>query len=298
MAQTKAEIGVIGGSGLYEMAGLTDGEEVRIATPFGDPSDAIVLGALSGRRVAFLPRHGRGHRINPTNVPFRANIFALKILGVKRILSVSAVGSLTERIHPLDMVVPDQLIDRTKSRPSTFFNDGVVVHVGFANPFCNELSGLVFEEASSQGVSVHRGGTYLAIEGPQFSTVAESELYRSWGASIIGMTAVPEAKLAREAEMCYATLACSTDYDCWHPEHDAVTADMIMGNLAENAEHAKSIVSAVVSRIPETAGCRCQSALEGAIVTAPELIPPRVRDELAPLIGKYVGAQPKEALRP
>ena len=298
MAQTKAEIGVIGGSGLYEMAGLTDGEEVRIATPFGDPSDAIMLGALSGRRVAFLPRHGRGHRINPTNVPFRANIFALKILGVKRILSVSAVGSLTERIHPLDMVVPDQLIDRTKSRPSTFFNDGVVVHVGFANPFCNELSGLVFEEASSQGVSVHRGGTYLAIEGPQFSTVAESELYRSWGASIIGMTAVPEAKLAREAEMCYATLACSTDYDCWHPEHDAVTADMIMGNLAENAEHAKSIVSAVVSRIPETAGCRCQSALEGAIVTAPELIPPRVRDELAPLIGKYVGAKPKEALRP
>ena len=298
MAQTHAEIGVIGGSGLYEMAGLTDVEEVRIATPFGDPSDAIVLGALSGRRVAFLPRHGRGHRINPTNVPFRANIFALKILGVKRILSVSAVGSLTERIHPLDMVVPDQLIDRTKSRPSTFFNDGVVVHVGFANPFCNELSGLVFEEASSQSVSVHRGGTYLAIEGPQFSTVAESELYRSWGASIIGMTAVPEAKLAREAEMCYATLACSTDYDCWHPEHDAVTADMIMGNLAENAEHAKSIVSAVVSRIPETAGCRCQSALEGAIVTAPELIPPRVRDELAPLIGKYVGAKPKEALRP
>ncbi|MCH8194800.1 MAG: S-methyl-5'-thioadenosine phosphorylase [Chloroflexi bacterium] len=298
MAQTHAEIGVIGGSGLYEMAGLTDVEEVRIATPFGDPSDAIVLGALSGRRVAFLPRHGRGHRINPTNVPFRANIFALKILGVKRILSVSAVGSLTERIHPLDMVVPDQLIDRTKSRPSTFFNDGVVVHVGFANPFCNELSDLVFEEASSQSVSVHRGGTYLAIEGPQFSTVAESELYRSWGASIIGMTAVPEAKLAREAEMCYATLACSTDYDCWHPEHDAVTADMIMGNLAENAEHAKSIVSAVVSRIPETAGCRCQSALEGAIVTAPELIPPRVRDELAPLIGKYVGAKPKEALRP
>ena len=298
MAQTKAEIGVIGGSGLYEMAGLTDVEEVRIATPFGDPSDAIVLGAPSGRRVAFLPRHGRGHRINPTNVPFRANIFALKTLGVKRILSVSAVGSLTERIHPLDMVVPDQLIDRTKSRPSTFFNDGVVVHVGFANPFCNELSGLVFEEASSQGVSVHRGGTYLAIEGPQFSTVAESELYRSWGASIIGMTAVPEAKLAREAEMCYATLACSTDYDCWHPEHDAVTADMIIGNLAENAEHAKSIVSAVVSGIPETAGCRCQSALEGAIVTAPELIPPRVRDELAPLIGKYVGTQPKEALKP
>lgn len=298
MAQTKAEIGVIGGSGLYEMAGLTDVEEVRIATPFGDPSDAIVLGALSGRRVAFLPRHGRGHRINPTNVPFRANIFALKILGVKRILSVSAVGSLTERIHPLDMVVPDQLIDRTKNRPSTFFNDGVVVHVGFANPFCKELSGLVFEEASSQSVSVHRGGTYVAIEGPQFSTVAESELYRSWGASIIGMTAVPEAKLAREAEMCYATLACSTDYDCWHPEHDAVTADMIIGNLAENAEHAKSIVSAVVSRIPETAGCRCQSALEGAIVTAPELIPPRVRDDLAPLIGKYVGAQPKEALKP
>ena len=298
MAQTKAEIGVIGGSGLYEMAGLTDVEEVRITTPFGDPSDVIVLGVLSGRRVAFLPRHGRGHRINPTNVPFRANIFALKTLGVKRILSVSAVGSLTERIHPLDMVVPDQLIDRTKSRPSTFFNDGVVVHVGFANPFCNELSGLVFEEASSQSVPVHRGGTYLAIEGPQFSTVAESELYRSWGASIIGMTAVPEAKLAREAEMCYATLACSTDYDCWHPEHDAVSADMIIGNLAENAEHAKSIVSAVVSRIPETAGCRCQSALEGAIVTAPELIPPRVRDELAPLIGRYVGAQPKEALRP
>ncbi|MEE9286201.1 MAG: S-methyl-5'-thioadenosine phosphorylase [Dehalococcoidia bacterium] len=297
MDQPRAEIGVIGGSGLYEMAELTDVEEALVGTPFGDPSDTIVLGTLSGRRVAFLPRHGRGHRINPTSIPFRANIFALKSLGVRCILSVSAVGSLKQEIRPLDMVVPDQIIDRTSGRPSTFFSEGLVVHVGFSHPFCGELSELVYEEAARQGVTAHRGGTYVAMEGPQFSTVAESELYRSWGASVIGMTALPEAKLAREAETCYAVLACSTDYDCWHPEHDTVTADMIIANLAKNVDHAKSIVRGVVSRVPNAMSCSCSSALQSAIVTSPDVIPANVREELAPLIGKYLGAASTETAR-
>ena len=290
MTYPQAGIGVIGGSGLYEMAGLEGVEEVTVTTPFGDPSDTIIVGSLEGKRVAFVPRHARGHRLNPTGIPVRANIFALKLLGVKRIISVSAVGSLKGEIKPQDMVVPDQIIDRTRSgRPSTFYDQGVVVHISFAEPFCGYLSDLLHDEAASQRVPVHKGGTYVAMEGPQFSTVAESNLYRSWGASIIGMTAIPEAKLAREAEMCYGVLAASTDYDVWHPEHDSVTAEMIIGNLGKNVENAKSILKGVISRISEE-GCSCQTALRDAIVTAAELVPADVKNDLAPLIGKYIGS--------
>ena len=287
MSYPQAQIGVIGGSGLYEMAELEDVEEVRVDTPFGDPSDRIVLGSLGGRRVAFLPRHGRGHRINPSGLPTRANIFALKLLGVQRIISVSAVGSLREEIKPLDMVVPDQIIDRTKGRPSTFFDKGIVVHIGFAEPFCPQLSDLLSDQAARLQVPVHEGGTYLAMEGPQFSTVAESNLYRSWGASIIGMTAAPEAKLAREAEMCYAVLASSTDYDVWHPDHDFVTVEMIISNLGKNVDNARKILKGAISGMPEPT-CSCQAALADAIVTAPDLVPASVKKELAPLIGKYL----------
>lgn len=286
--QARAELGIIGGSGLYEMAGLSDVGKVDITTPFGKPSDLIVTGTLQGRRVAFLPRHGRGHRLSPTEVPYRANIFALKLLGVERILSVSAVGSLKEEIRPLDMVIPDQLIDRTGSRVNTFFGNGAVVHVGFADPFCPHLSGLLLAAAQKEGVPTHRGGTYIAMEGPQFSTRAESNLYRSWGASVIGMTALPEAKLAREAEVCYAILACSTDYDCWHPEHDSVTVEMVIANLTNNTAHAKSIVTNVVSNLPQERRCGCGSALSTAIITARDHIPAKLKAELAPLWGKYV----------
>ena len=287
MSYPQAQIGVIGGSGLYEMAELEDVEEVRVDTPFGDPSDRIVLGSLGGRRVAFLPRHGRGHRINPSGLPTRANIFALKLLGVQRIISVSAVGSLREEIKPLDMVVPDQIIDRTKGRPSTFFDKGIVVHIGFAEPFCPQLSALLSDQAARLQVTVHEGGTYLAMEGPQFSTVAEANLYRSWGASIIGMTAAPEAKLAREAEMCYAVLASSTDYDVWHPDHDFVTVEMIIGNLGKNVDNARKILKGAIAGMPEPT-CSCQAALKDAIVTAPDLVPASVKKELAPLISKYL----------
>ncbi len=287
MSSPRADIGVIGGSGLYDMAELTDVEEVRMATPFGDPSDSITLGKLGERTVAFLPRHGRGHRLNPTVLPYRANVFALKSLGVRCIIGVSAVGSLKEEIRPLDMVVPDQIIDRTKARPSTFFDDGIVAHVGFGEPFCRELGSLLVEEVEREGLTAHRGETYVCMEGPQFSTRAESELYRSWGAGVIGMTAVPEAKLAREAEVCYATLAASTDYDCWHPDHESVTAEMIIGNVVRNTEHSKSIVRRVVGRIASDWTCTCHSALENAIVTAPDRIPEKVMRDLAPLIGKY-----------
>lgn len=288
MQQPRAEIGIIGGSGLYEMAGLTGINEVDITTPFGKPSDLIVTGLLRGHRVAFLPRHGRGHRLSPTEVPYRANIFALKVLGVERILSISAVGSLKEEIRPLDMVIPDQLIDRTRSRASTFFGNGGVVHVGFADPFCPQLSGLLFTEAQKESVPTHRGGTYVAMEGPQFSTRAESNLYRSWGAAVIGMTALPEAKLAREAEVCYAILACSTDYDCWHPEHDSVSIEMVIANLSKNTAHAKSIVTNAVSNLPQERRCGCGSALSTAIITARDHIPARLKADLAPLWGKYL----------
>jgi len=285
---TEAKIGVIGGTNLYQIGSLRNVEEVRVSTPFGDPSDAIMVGQLEGVRVAFLPRHGRGHRISPTELPVRANVYALKSLGVEWIISVSAVGSLREDIHPLDILIPDQLIDRTRSRVNTFFGDGLVAHASFAEPFCPVLSNILFEVASEAGAGVHKGGTYLVMEGPLFSTKAESFLYRSWGASVVGMTALPEAKLAREAEICYATLACVTDYDCWHTSSEPVTVDMVIGNLNRNAEMAKRILSTAVTRIPSKRECQCATALQNAIITAPDLIPAPLKEKLRLLIGKYV----------
>ena len=282
-----SRIAFIGGSGLYDMEGLEGREEVVVDTPFGAPSDAIVLGTLGGSGLAFLPRHGRGHRLSPTEIPARANIFALKTLGVERIVSISAVGSLQEEIRPLDMVVADQLIDRTRQRPSTFFGDGIVAHVAFANPYCPVLSELLAEAGREQDITTHEGGTCVVMEGPQFSTKTESELYRSWGASIIGMTALPEAKLAREAEICYATMAMVTDYDCWHDSEESVTVEMIVRNLMKNVETSKEVVAGLVPTIPESRECACASALENAIITAPDAVPPDVRSRLAPLVGKY-----------
>ncbi|MDO8531923.1 MAG: S-methyl-5'-thioadenosine phosphorylase [Dehalococcoidia bacterium] len=285
----RATIAVIGGSGLYQMDGLTDVENVRVKTPFGDPSDAIILGTLEGRRVAFLPRHGRGHVISPTELPSRANIYALKSLGVERIISVNAVGSLREDIRPQDMVIPDQVIDRTKNRVNSLFEgSGVVVHCGFADPFCADLSGLLYKAARRTHSRTHRGGTYIAMEGPLFSTRAESELYRSWGGSVIGMTVLPEAKLAREAEICYASLSCSTDYDCWRPEHDDVTVEMVISNLLKNVAVAKGVLRRLIAKLPAERTCGCASALKNAIVTARDSIPARARRDLTLLLGKYV----------
>ena len=284
----EARIAVIGGSGLYQIEGLRDAEKLKPKTPFGLPSDVITVGTLEGRRVAFLPRHGRGHRISPTELPVPANIYALKSLGVELIISISAVGSLKEEIHPLDLVIPDQLIDRSRSRVNTFFGRGLVVHVTFADPFCPVLSRILYDAAQGVGARVHRGGTYVVMEGPLFSTRAESHLYRSWGASVIGMTALPEAKLAREAEMCYATVACVTDYDCWHEEHESVTIDMVISNLTQNVDIAKRIITQAVIDIPLERECGCDTALENAIITAPERIPRRTKEDLALLIGKYV----------
>jgi len=284
----EAKIGVIGGSGLYQIEGLAEVEEVRVKTPFGEPSDAITLGSLEGMRVAFLPRHGKGHRISPTELPARANIYALKSLGVEWIISVSAVGSLKEEVHPLDLVIPDQFIDRTKSRVNTFFGGGLVAHVGFAEPFCPVLSRILYQAAKKAGDRVHNGGTCVVMEGPLFSTKAESFLYRSWGASIIGMTLLPEAKLAREAEICYATLAYVTDYDCWHESRDSVTIEEVMANLPRSVEMAKKILKIVVTQIPKKRECLCATALKDAIITSPEHIPAHLKKELALLIGKYV----------
>ena len=284
----EARLGVIGGSGLYQIEGLADVEELRVKTPFGDPSDAIVLGTLEGERVAFLPRHGRGHRISPTEIPARANIYALKSLGVERIISVSAVGSLKEKLPPLDLVIPDQLLDRTRSRVGSFFGGGMVVHVAFADPFCPALSRALHQACQGEGVGVHKGGTLVVMEGPLFSTRAESFLYRSWGADIIGMTALPEAKLAREAEICYATLASVTDYDCWHQEHASVSIEMVISNLQKNAERAKRVLRKLVKAIPSERDCPCATALKDAIITDPKLIPAQKRQELALLIGKYL----------
>jgi len=284
----EARIGVIGGSGLYGIEGMTNIEEVRPNTPFGEPSDAIIIGELEGRGIAFLPRHGRGHHISPSEIPSRANIYALKALGVEWIISVSAVGSLKEGIHPLDLVIPDQLIDRTKSRVNSFFSGGLVAHASFAEPFCPLLSNILYQAALDVGANVHQEGTYIVMEGPLFSTKAESNLYRSWGASIIGMTALPEAKLAREAEICYATLACITDYDTWHETEDSVTIDMALANLLRNADTAKRIIGLVASRIPEERECGCPEALKNAIITAPEKIPERMKKDLDLLIGKYI----------
>jgi 5'-methylthioadenosine phosphorylase len=284
----EANVAFIGGSGLYDMDGLADREQVNIETPFGPPSDTIVVGALDGVRVAFLPRHGRGHRISPTELPARANIYALKMLGVERIVSISAVGSLKEHVKPLDVVVPDQLIDRTWNRASTFFGDGIVAHVGFAEPFCPVLSCALAQAARQQGVTTHVGGACVVIEGPQFSTRAESELYRSWGASIIGMTALPEAKLAREAEICYATLALVTDYDCWHQSEESVSVELVVENLRRNVSNSQRIIRGLVQQIPSDRGCPCASALKNAIITSPERIPESARKRLAIIVDRYL----------
>ena len=282
-----AHIGIIGGSGLYDMAELTDREERRVATPFGEPSGPYVIGTLRGKRVAFLARHGVGHRILPSELNFRANIYGFKVLGVERILSASAVGSLKQEYKPLDIVVPDQFFDRTKGRISTFFGRGIVAHVAFAHPLCGDLSAIAAESAAQVGATVHRGGTYVNMEGPQFSTLAESKLYRSWGMDVIGMTNLQEAKLAREAEICYATLALVTDYDCWHPEHDAVTVDLIIANLMQNAVTAQKTIATAVERIGAARTCGCKDALATAIITQPPLWPEQTRKDLEPIIGKY-----------
>ena len=285
---TNPTIGIIGGSGLYDMAELTDTEERRITTPFGDPSGPYLTGTLRGNRVAFLARHGIGHRILPSELNFRANIYGFKVLGVERILSASAVGSLKQEYKPLDIVVPDQFFDRTKGRISTFFGRGLVAHIAFAHPVCGDLSKTAADAAESVGATVHRGGTYVNMEGPQFSTLAESKLYRSWGMDVIGMTNLQEAKLAREAEMCYATLALVTDYDCWHPDHDSVTVDLIVANLMQNAAAAKKIIADAVGRVAGPRTCACKDALATAIITRREHVPDQVKKELAPIIGKYM----------
>lgn len=281
-------VGVIGGSGLYEMEGLTDVQEIRVQTPFGEPSDAIITGTLEGVRVAFLPRHGRGHFISPSELPARANIYALKSLGVQRIIAVSACGSMREEIAPLHIVLPDQLFDRTKGRPSTFFGDGLVVHVSFASPYCPDLTEHLLQAARTAGATVHKGGTMLVMEGPQFSTKAESRIYRSWGVDVIGMTALPEAKLAREAEICYATLALVTDYDVWHEAEEEVTVEMVVQNLIQNAEMAKSIIRLAIPSLGEPTTCACPKALENAIITHPHKIPEETKQKLALLLRKYV----------
>jgi 5'-methylthioadenosine phosphorylase len=282
------EIGIIGGSGLYDMAELTDREEKTLSTPFGDPSGAYVIGTLRGKRVAFLPRHGVGHRILPSELNFRANIYGFKVLGVERILSASAVGSLKQEYKPLDIVVPDQFFDRTKGRISTFFGRGIVAHVAFAHPVCGELSRTIADAVQRVGATVHRGGTYVNMEGPQFSTLAESKLYRSWGMDVIGMTNLQEAKLAREAEICYATMALVTDYDCWHPDHDSVTVDLIIANLTQNAATAQKAIADAVDRLSGPPACACKDALATAIITRPELVPEQTKRELAPIIGRYM----------
>jgi 5'-methylthioadenosine phosphorylase len=281
-------IGIIGGSGLYDMADVTDRTEVTLTTPFGDPSGPYLLGTLRGKRVAFLSRHGAGHRLSPSELNYRANIFGMKMLGVEFLLSASAVGSLKEDLPPLDIVMPDQFIDRTKGRISTFFGRGLVAHVAFAHPICRTLSEVAYDSGRRIGANVHKGGTYVCMEGPQFSTLAESRLYRSWGADVIGMTNLQEAKLAREAEICYATIALVTDFDCWHPDHDSVTVDMIVANLMQNAKTAQQIIAGAVERLPYARTCECASALKYALITRPEAIPAAVREELAPLVDKYL----------
>ncbi|WP_447977582.1 S-methyl-5'-thioadenosine phosphorylase [Candidatus Nitrospira bockiana] len=287
-AQALAEIGVIGGSGLYAMDGLDRVREVRVKTPFGDPSDALVVGMLDGVGIAFLARHGRGHRLSPSEINYRANIYALRSLGVTRVVSVSAVGSMSERVKPGDIVLPDQFIDLTKRRDSSFFTGGVVAHVAFGQPICRTVQRALSDAAHAVGASVHERGSYVCIEGPQFSTKAESLLYRQWGVDVIGMTNMPEAKLAREAELCYATMALVTDYDCWHESEEAVTVDMILAILHKNVEAAKRVIRGAIAVAREPRDCGCGSALKQAVVTAPEAIPPRTRAKLELLIGRYL----------
>jgi 5'-methylthioadenosine phosphorylase len=285
---TVATIGIIGGSGLYDMPELTDRQEKVITTPFGDPSGPYVVATLRGRRVAFLARHGVGHKILPSELNFRANIYGFKLLGVERILSASAVGSLKEEYRPLDILVPDQFFDRTKGRISTFFGRGLVAHVAFAHPLCADLSRVAADSAEAIGATVHRGGTYVNMEGPQFSTLAESKLYRAWGMDVIGMTNLQEAKLAREAELCYATLALVTDYDCWHPDHDSVTVDLIIANLLQNAVTAQKTIAEAISRLDGDRSCGCKDTLATAIITRPEHVPEQTKRDLAPIIGRYL----------
>ena len=284
----QAKIGVIGGTGLYDIEGLTDIEEVDITTPFGKPSDTIIIGRLEGVGIAFLPRHGKGHRIPPTEIPARANIYALKSLGVEQIIAICSAGSFKKEIKPGDLLIPDQLIDRTRNRVSSFFGEGIVAHIAFAEPFCPVLSRIVYQAAQEVGVNVHAKGTFVVMEGPAFSTRAESRLYRSWGADIIGMTALPEAKLAREAEICYAVIGCVTDYDSWWEPGQPVTVDVILDILHKNVDTARRIIKLAVSRIPDKRHCGCARALEMAIVTDPELIPPEQKKKLSLLIGKYL----------
>lgn len=286
--EKQGAIGVIGGSALYEMEGLEDGASVSVETPFGSPSDALITGTLEGVPMVFLPRHGRGHRVAPSDLNARANIFAMKKLGVSRIVSVSAVGSMREEIRPGDIVVVDQFFDRTKGRPGSFFGDGIVAHVLFADPVCPVLSECLVEAGVEAGATIHKGGTYLVIEGPQFSTRAESRVYRQWGVDVIGMTNLPEARLAREAEICYATLALATDYDCWHETEEDVSVDAVLAVLRNNVARAQEILHAAVKRIPWNRDCHCARALENAIITDPDRIPASVKKELHLLIGKYV----------
>lgn len=288
-----ATIGIIGGSGLYDMAELTDRDERYLSTPFGDPSGPYVVGTLGGKRVAFLARHGLGHTVSPSELNFRANIYGFKVLGVERILSASAVGSLKEAYKPLDVVVPNQFFDRTKGRVSTFFGRGMVVHIAFAHPVCETLSAIAADSAEAVGATVHRGGTYVNMEGPQFSTLAESRLYRTWDMDVVGMTALQEAKLAREAEICYATLSLVTDYDSWHPGHDAVTVDLIVANLVQNSATAQRTIAEAVARIEGPRSCACKDALAAAMITQAQHIPTQIQRELEPIIGKYVNVRPR-----
>jgi 5'-methylthioadenosine phosphorylase len=287
-ANTQAEIGIIGGSGLYSMNGLTKTREVQVKTPFGEPSDAFVLGMLEGKRVAFLARHGRGHRILPSEINFRANVYAMKLLGVERMVSVSAVGSLMEDLQPGEFLVPDQFVDRTKNRVSTFFGAGLVAHVGFDKPTCGQVSAVLADASVHCGVMVHRRGTYVCIEGPQFSTLAEANMHRQLRFEVIGMTNVTEAKLAREAEICYATIAMITDFDCWHPGHESVTASQIIGTLVQNTENAQRVLREAVRAMPEERNCKCGAALKHALVTDMKLVPKATKKKLDAIIGKYI----------
>ncbi len=282
-------IGIIGGSGLYKIDGIKDIKEVEVKTPFGEPSDKLITGTLEGKDVVFLPRHGVGHRISPSEINYRANIYAMKKLGVERIISVTACGSLKEELKPMDFVIVDQLVDRTNhSRDMTFFEKGIVAHIVFAHPICGELSSVIYEVAKNLKLSVHKGGTYINMEGPAFSTLAESKLYRNWGMDVIGMTNMAEAKLAREAEICYSTIACVTDYDCWHPQHESVTIDMVIQNLQKNIENAKKLISTVIKNIPAERICACADTLKYAIITDKKLIPEKTKKDLDIIIGKYV----------
>jgi len=287
-ASNKAQIGIIGGSGLYSMTGLAETREVRVRTPFGEPSDALMLGTLEGKRVAFLARHGRGHRISPSEINFRANIYAMKVLGAEQILSVSAVGSLREDLHPLEFLIVDQFFDRTRGRIATFFGGGIVAHVGFDKPTCSRLSKHVAEACGRAGVTAHKSGTYVCMEGPQFSTLAESRAYRQMGFDVIGMTNLTEAKLAREAEICYASIAMITDYDCWHPSHDSVTVPDIIANLNKNTENVQTVLRETLRALGDSRECKCGSALAHAILTDRKMIPAAAKRRLAPLLSKYI----------